>query len=156
MTLFERVYASTQDKPTDELMQDAERAYKYVLSGREVPRASDHRPIKFSDRGWRELSYSVDSVRAGDIGKAATKHIKPELVDETLAVVPKLDDVVRDSTRTYYTRNKKPQAKPWVKGYEHSEAPVVIDGEEYDCDVALEVDRAGRAQYYYHALNDDE
>jgi hypothetical protein len=148
--LFETIYAKTHDKTPEELFPEAEQAYKYVLEDQAFE--NEHgQPIEFTNRGKRELFWSIDQVMQGNIGKGATRPLSQneDILDEVLAIVEKLGDVTEEARYKFKQENKKPEQKPLVKGYEFYDCPVVVDGERRNVRIAVEVEKDGTRQFYY-------
>jgi hypothetical protein len=152
--LFERVLASTHDKSYDELRDEAEQAYKYVLEDETFER-SDGKSVDFTAKGKNELFWSIDQVAKGNIGKGATRVLAQDedILDEVLACVSKLGEITEEARYKFRELNKKPDRKPQVFGYEHFECPVIIDGRERLVNVTYEVDKQGKRQFYFDFID---
>jgi hypothetical protein len=148
--LFEKIYVSTHDKSEEELLNDAEQAYKYVLEDNSF-RRKDGVKVEFTDKGKNELFWSISQVMNNNIGKGATKLLSQDkdILDEVLAVVSKLGEVTEEAEYKFRELNKKPDKKPNVKGYEHFECPVIIDDKERLVNITYEVSKSGKRQFYF-------
>jgi hypothetical protein len=148
--LFEKIYASTHNKSEEELLDDAEKAYKYVLEDNSFKR-KDGVEVDFTDKGKNELFWSINQVMNNNIGRGATIPLSQDkdILDEVLAVVSKLGEVTEEAEYKFRELNRKPDKKPNVKGYEHFECPVIIDGKERTVNITYEVDKSGKRQFYF-------
>jgi hypothetical protein len=157
--LFEEIYIKTNinEKSIEELLEDAKKAYTYLLDGERF-QTKKGTPVRFNQRGFNEFFYSVENVMNDNInGKAATKLINRNKhnIDELLATVANLQEIVENMDFQFYQKNKKPEAKPFLRGIEYYECPVVINGKHRKVKLAFEKnfkDRDKNANYYYHFL----
>jgi hypothetical protein len=164
MKLFEEIYIRSKtrdnDVSLDDLLDEAKQAYKYLLDGHKF-RTRNGYPVRFTQRGFNEFFYSVESVMNDDVGKAATKQINANkhCMDDLLNTVQYLGDIIETADFEYYSKNHKLDHKKEIKGYEHWNCPVIIDGKKKTVHIVLEKrfqdkDRAGT--YYYHHLKLNE
>jgi hypothetical protein len=159
--LFEEIYIksreNTEQKPLDDLLEDAKKAYQYLLDGNRFW-TNKGTPVRFSERGFNELFFSIEKVMGGsDDDIAATKLIKrnKHCLDDLLNTVSHLQDIVENMEFKFYQKNFKPEKKPDLRGYEYYECPVVIDGKKKKIRLAFEKrfkDKDKTAHYYYHYL----
>jgi hypothetical protein len=148
--LFEEILASTHDKPIEELRPEAENAYKYILQDEEFETPYGD-SIEFTNKGKKELFWSIDNVLNGNIGKGATRTLaqNEDILDEILAIVSQLGEVTEEVKFVYKSDNQKPDIKPTVLGYEFYDCPVKIDGKRRILRMAVEVDKDKSRKFYY-------
>jgi hypothetical protein len=157
--LFEEVQIKSSDteEPIEDLLEKAKKAYKYLLDGNRFWNKKGI-PIRFTDRGFNEFFYSVENVIHDDLNnKAATGLINRNrhCLRDLLNTVERLQDIVENMDFQFYSKNKKPDQKPFLRGMEYYECPVMINGKRRKVKLAFEKhhkDKDKEAKYYYHYL----
>lgn len=155
--LFEEILdITTKDKSIEQQLDTAQKAYQYLLMDEKF-RTKSGIPIRFTQRGFNEFFFSVESVLNNDIGKAASKIINRNAheIDLLLSTVQHLGDIVANMNFDFYQRNQKPERKPDVRGYEYYTCPIVINGKRRKVKLAFEKlfqDKDKEGKYYYHFL----
>jgi hypothetical protein len=160
--LFEEIYIkSNKDRSLEDLLEEAKQAYKYLLDGNKFY-TKKGLPVRFTDRGFNEFFFSVESVMNDSLTSvAAVKLIKKNTheLDALLDTVQNLQEIVENMDFVFYQKNKKPDKKPFLRGIEYYECPVIINGKKRKVKLAFEKnlkDKSREARYYYHFLEQKE
>ena len=157
--LFEEIIAlKSPEKDDDEMVIEAKQAYEYLLMDEKFKTRNGY-PIRFTQRGFKEFFYSVDQVMKYDkkARGAASNQVgrNAHEIGKLLATVSRLGDAVAQMTPEYYSKNKKPDKKPMVDGYQHCSCPILIDGKHRKLHLTFEIlktDKSRGGSYYYHFL----
>ena len=161
-SLFERVYAKSLEgegdykKPVRDVYKFAQNYFKRNFLDRTF-KTKEGRDIKITERGFKELFFSIaEAMRGGD--KGAANVFKSRADDENywydvLSIVVELDDIIGDMDFEYQKPNYKQFKKPDIEKYVTFSSDVELDGENHTVMIRVEVPHEGKPRYYFHYID---
>jgi hypothetical protein len=156
-TKLDRVLG-TEEEELEEAMSNFERG----LEGNDFDGPNGMK-IRFTHRGFKEFFDAVSRVMGGGVrdrwsgrlpgASNLISRFDSDKMEYLLASVEKLPSLLRNMSLKQSDRNEKRDKKPDVMGYDHYEAPIVINGKKLIANITVE-DREDSDDYYYHFLHE--